>query len=436
MIEALADMEALALHCRSEQSKEYISEALLCYRSGAYRAAIVSTWIAIVFDLIDKIRELALSGDANAKQLEHQYETYLQQIEQGNEQGVKSALQFERDILTICKNQLQLFDQQQFTDLARLREDRHRCAHPSFQKVGEPYRPSAEQARLHLRNAVLHVLAQPPLQGRAALAELKTLVSSNYFPADTAKAVAQLRMSPLEKASDALVRGFIDELLFGFFDKNGPLYLKRQVTSAINASLEMYRPLVEQRLSKQLGKLVRDQPDQQFLFAVAFISLLSSSWNFMDGPARDKVVEFISHGKGSEVIKVLAVLSKIDAVRAEVDARVAVLTLDELGEAIASHRLRAGKNRAIELLSEAHSWVRANEVINKAILPLFDLLNRSDVERIIRLPVETNADLIGAGSYSTLIEVVRRSGLFTQGDLNKLLDENRAHYLVDMAPDG
>ena len=69
MTEMLADIEALSLKCRSEQSKEYISEALHCYKSGAYRAAIVTTWIALVFDLIDKIRELSIAGDANSKEL-------------------------------------------------------------------------------------------------------------------------------------------------------------------------------------------------------------------------------------------------------------------------------------------------------------------------------------------------------------------------------
>jgi hypothetical protein len=425
-------MEALALRCRSDQSKEYISEALLCYRSGAYRATIVSTWIAVVFDLIDKIRELALSGDANAKVLENQYERYLQQIEQQSEQGIRSALQFERDILTTCKNQLQLFDQQQLTDLNRLREDRHRCAHPSFQKIGEPYRPSAEQARLHVRNAVLHVLAQPPVQGRAALAELTALVSSNYFPIETAKAVTQLQSSPLAKPSDALVRGFIDELIFGFFNANHSLYHKRQVMSAINAGLELYRPLVEARLSKQLGKVVRDQPDQEFPYAAVFVSHISASWSFLDGPAKDKVVEFISNGKASEVIRVLSILSKVDALKAVVEKRIGVLTFEELSEAVATYRLRdAGKNRAIELLSESHSWTRVNNVMDKLILPLFDLLDHTDTERIIRLPITTGADMIGAGGYGTFIERVRGSALFKPDDLNSLLKENRASYLVE-----
>ena len=104
----------------------------------------MSAWIAVVFDLIDKIRELALAGDGTAKALEQQYDTYLLQIDQGDGQGIKNALGFERDILSTCKDRLQLFDQHQFADLDRLREDRHRCAHPSFQRAGLPYRPSDE----------------------------------------------------------------------------------------------------------------------------------------------------------------------------------------------------------------------------------------------------------------------------------------------------
>jgi hypothetical protein len=431
LVESLADMEALSLRCRSEQSREYVAEAVLCYRTGAYRASIVSTWIAIVFDLIDKIRGLALSGDAKAKALEQRYETYLQQIEHGDPQGIKNALQFERDILTICKQELQLFDQQQFVDLSRLREDRHRCAHPSFQEVGEPYRPSAEQARLHLRNAVTHVLAQPPVQGRAALAELRTLVSSNYFPVDAPKAVTQLSNSAFEKASDALVRGFVDELVFGFFDQNSPYYHKPQVFGAINAAMEMYRPLVEQRLSKQLGKVVRDQSDVEMLFAAVLIARVDSSWSFLDLPARDKILQLVRKGKAADVVKVAWGLARIDALKADVNARIATFELEELAEGIQSYSLgEKAKERAIELLSESKNWIRTNEVINRAVLPLFDSLNRADFERIIRLPTDAGADLPGATAYGTLIERLKLTNLFTPDELKVLLTTNGATYLV------
>lgn len=83
MIESLADIEALSIRCRSDQSRAYIAESIQCYRAGAYRASIVSTWIAVVFDLVDKVRELSLTGDASAQALETRYETYIEQIEQG-----------------------------------------------------------------------------------------------------------------------------------------------------------------------------------------------------------------------------------------------------------------------------------------------------------------------------------------------------------------
>lgn len=431
VIETLADIDALILRCRSDQSREYLSEAVQCYRSGAYRATIVTTWIAVVFDLIDKIRELALYGDANARVLEQQYETYLREIEHGSDQGVKSALQFERDILTTCKQKLQLLDQQQYRDLDRLREDRHRCAHPSFQKVGEPYRPSAEQARLHFRNAVMHVLAQPPVQGRSAIAALRLLVGSQYFPTDSALAVTQLKSSALDNPSDALVKGFIDDLLFGFFDKDHPLHHNHRVMAAINACIEMHRPLTEHHLSRQLPKVVRDQSDQEFLFAVILIARISGAWGALDAPAKDKVIELIRKGKSSDVIKVLSALARLEALKPDVEVRVGQLTVQELGDAIGLYRLRdLGKGRAIQLLAEAHSWSVVNEVFDKAILPLFESLDRSDIEKILVLPSETGSDLLHSGGLSKLIERVRQAGLFQPDELDALLKSRGAGYLI------
>ena len=148
MTDTLADLDTLTLKCRAERSREYIAEAIQCYRAGAYRSTIVNTWIATVFDLVDKIRDLALANDPIAVRINTRYENYISQINSGNDQGIKSALDFERTILATCKNELQLFDHQQLKDLERLREDRHQCAHPSFQRAGVPLRPSAELGKV------------------------------------------------------------------------------------------------------------------------------------------------------------------------------------------------------------------------------------------------------------------------------------------------
>ena len=94
---ALADLDELILLCRDEKARLYIEEAVSCYRSGAYRSAIVATWIAVCYDIIDKLRELALSGDKEA-------ELQVKAIEETRAaNNFARALQFERAILDLAR---------------------------------------------------------------------------------------------------------------------------------------------------------------------------------------------------------------------------------------------------------------------------------------------------------------------------------------------
>lgn len=53
--ESIADLDELIIRCRNQAAKEYISEAVACYKSGAYRSCIVATWIAFTFVNADLI---------------------------------------------------------------------------------------------------------------------------------------------------------------------------------------------------------------------------------------------------------------------------------------------------------------------------------------------------------------------------------------------
>ncbi|HEV2611437.1 MAG TPA: hypothetical protein VGU61_14300 [Noviherbaspirillum sp.] len=430
MAESLADIETLALRCRSERSKEHIAEAVLCYRGGAYRAAIVSTWIAVVFDLIDKIRELAASGEGKAKDIELQYERYIAQIEAGNDQGLKGALEFERKVLETCRNELQMLDPHQFTDLLRLRDDRHRCAHPSFQRIGEPYRPSAEHARLHLRNAVIHVLSEPPVQGKAALAKLRALILSQFFPNETDKVIVQFRASSLARPSEALVSNFVDMIVFGFVTEGDNFYGELSVMSALKGVFEMFPDKVERRLKQQLNKAIRDVPDAGLMFAVAILTHVRIGWNLLDEDAKGKVLSFINCAPPEQVVPGLASLNRLEALAEAVAKRVAQLTFDELVLGIEHGLGILAKDRAIHFLGGAYSFNRVNEIMGKVIFPIFEYLIKEDFERIIRLPVETNADIPGATSYRTFIQKLRAQGTFSDAELDALLSANKAGYLA------
>lgn len=157
----LADLDELVLRCRDERAKEYIGEAVACYRAGAYRA-IISTWIAVAFDIIDKIRELYFGGDKAAEELTERFDAITR------DNDLTRALQFERDLLENARDKFELISSQEFSDLERLQQDRHRCAHPSRTASMEVFTPSPELARAHIRSAIDHLLQHEPAQGKAA----------------------------------------------------------------------------------------------------------------------------------------------------------------------------------------------------------------------------------------------------------------------------
>lgn len=428
--EGLYDIEVLANRCRSDQSRDNVTESIRCYKAGAYRATIVTAWIAVVFDLLDKIRELSLSGDLAAKALEEVYAGYIVQINQNNQIGIKGALEFERNILETCRDQLQFFDSQQFIDLERLREDRHRCAHPSFQILGVPYYPSAEQARLHIRNAVTHVLAMPPVQGKAAIAELKVMIASDYFPTDEKNAQIHLRGSSLGSGTDVLFKGVVDFLIFGFVTSGDALQHKPQVYAALNALIEIRPTVVVERIRKNLNTIVKNAPDQNFNSASALVASIRGAWELLDAPAKDKITRYIAVGPIGVLSNQLEALFTIAPLKTIVVDRVSKMTFEELSQGISLNLRAAAKDASIALLAKAHNWDRVNEVFTKLIFPLFGFLTADDIEAIIKMPNETGADLIGAHMYTFFIESVRKTERFESEKLNEMLVKNRADYLA------
>jgi len=431
MSDSLVDIEALTLRCRADRAREYVREAIMCYRAGAYRSAIVNSWIAVVFDLIDKVRELALAGDAVAATINDRYETYLAQIEAGNDQGIKNALEFERSIVATCRDELQFFNHQQLRDLDRLREDRHQCAHPSFQRIGEPYRPSAEQARLHLRNAVEHVLSQPPVQGRSAIAALETEISSEYFPKDRGQAVAVLRGTALLNANDALIRGVIDALIFGYATPTHIVYGKIQVGSALDALLDLHRARAEERIASQLSKVIRNVSDVDFPLLARLVAAMDEAPTLVNEAARIRLAEFLRTGPPAEIVKTLGGLARHPELATAAAARIAALDSTELAAVIAGGaQIDAVKERALALLGEARNYERVNSIFLRLVMPLLGSLNQADIERVIRMPAETGADLLGANGYGSFISEVRAGSLMPTVELDALLRANRADYLV------
>lgn len=203
MASSLEDLDELTLRCRDEKARQYIAEAVASYRAGAFRSAIVATWIAVCFDVIEKFRELALAGDKEA-------EKQVQDIDTTRRTGdLTRALKFEREFLDLAKDKFELISPLEFVDLERLQADRNRCAHPSLTTDDQAYVPSAELARLHIHSAVTHLLQHPPVQGKYALDRLLQEIDSDYFPSTVHEAKVAFSSGPLRRPRESLVRNLV-----------------------------------------------------------------------------------------------------------------------------------------------------------------------------------------------------------------------------------
>lgn len=408
MIErGVSDFEELVLKCISKQGKMYIQESIKCYKAGAYRASIVNSWIALVFDLIDKIRELTLSGDGTAKSLLQKFENFQEQIQRGNNQALTSALEFEREIIQTVNQNLEFFNAQELVDLERLRKDRHRCAHPSFNEFDEPYIPSAEQARIHIRNVIEYVLSQPPVQGKSAINSVIQQISSSYFPKERDKAYEQLINSPLKNAKQSLQRGVVDTLLFSYFDSSHKLYFNSNVITALQALLNIDYQLVWDRIMIQLEKIFSNVDDEDFssflLLSIKLDNILSS----LSQSVTDKANRYITTAPVENLFNIFEYSNANKLLQESSKDRLKSLDAKSLNKVLKiSKPDECILNSAVNIYISSGTWDEANTNYQLVISPLINFLEEKHIKVIFMAASDGSADLKGSHGFDELLDLL------------------------------
>jgi hypothetical protein len=411
----LADFDELIVRCRDEQAREHIAEAVASYRAGAFRACIVTTWIAVVYDIINKIRELAYADDA-AAQAEL---TKLESIVKSHD--IRAALSFESSVLTLAKDTFSLLTQNEFNDLARLHDDRQRCAHPSLNSVEQPYSPPAELARVHSRSAVQHLLMREPVQGKAALNRLFSDVSSEYFPTNAGKAKEALSHGPLKRPKEALVTNFTSALLSALIREDDDVFFqsRHRKAAALNATRTMHRALVEKIIASKLSELIRALPDDDFFRAIFFLASVPDTWQFLQPDVAIKVTNYIEsieikldpltmgEALGVDELKAI-VLRKLE------DAEDAALI------AIIEERPRAALvPRVIELYCASESFSTANYRAKALVTPMVRFFTSADLDKLLEKAV-TNEEVTASFGFVPLIDALRAANIIPPEDFNAL----------------
>ncbi|WP_394824411.1 hypothetical protein [Pendulispora albinea] len=284
-----ADLDDLFIACRAENAKRAFGEAVACFRAGAYRASIVATWTAVVFDYLGKLRELELAGNKEAANVLLEFENARASS------NIPLAQKLEGQVLADAAVKFELLTPIEHEDLERLRLDRHRCAHPSLLTLDEPYQPPAELARVHMRNAVTHLLSRPPLQGREAWERVWADVSSEYFPLNQLEAVERIQLR-LTRARPSLVRMLIIELtkkLLGPYDQNEDMRADARAHAALAATVSLHHAEAERLLREKFDKLADSVPDSNLHRLVHYCRRVSLAWSALGRAMQGKLRTFV-----------------------------------------------------------------------------------------------------------------------------------------------
>ena len=414
MASPLADLDELILLCRDKKAQSYIKEAVSCYKTGAFRSAIVSTWIAVSFDIIDKLKELTLAGDKEA-------ELQIAQLEKARSTGdIASSLKFERDILAVCRDKLELISHVEFIDLDRLQQDRNRCAHPSMTADGEIFNPSAELARVHIRSAVEHLLRYPPAQGKHALEALISEISSEYFPMEITKAVIAFKSSPLFKARESLIRNLVLVILKRIIKNEISFKEQQRMFSALKAIQYIHREVFSSALKEKIPGVVRAIDDTKLYKVFPLLEAFDDLWGCLEAGFRLKLESYVSN-LPSEKIELLEGLCKYPELKIFASIRAAKISRSEFAESIFFDVPQEIISRVIDLYAGSESFDQANSFASTVLIYVSDF-SKEQIEKIIKA-CGANEQLRHSFEIGSVISGLRKSKKVNESEINLWLSK-------------
>lgn len=415
MSTSIIDLDELVLSCRDQKAKDYIFEAVGSYRAGAYKASIVSIWIAICYDVIDKVKELALSGDNQAEQLSKD----IEKARINND--INTSLKIERELLITARDKFEFISHFEFIDLQRIQEDRNRCAHPSLATEEQIFSPSAELARLHIRTAVTHLLSHPPAQGKYALERILSEVDSEYFPTDAAKAKIAFENSPLKKPRQSLVRNLIIILLKKLLEDNLDWKIKSQTAAALEAIKSMHFEWYDQTFKEKASSILETLKDSEFGKLYTILTRVNDIWDYFGEAFKQKCITYVKNLPKKEFEDIEFYLA-FKHTKSAAEYRVKVSKYNEYPEVFFFDTPKAVKEKFIESYLEATSFDSANAwgklIINNAVD-----FSADEVIKIIT-NISKNSQIIGSFELPSLILKFRSISKIDDNVYNNYLKEN------------
>ncbi|TKD45059.1 hypothetical protein [Azotobacter chroococcum] len=379
-LHGVTDIDTLALAVRDRESKRLIAEAITAYRGGALRSAIMSTWIAVAFDIISKARELAAQGEAAPKEFVDDLDLAI------DNNDIRKMQTIESDLLKTARDKLQMFASHEFDALERLRNDRHLCAHPAFVVEDELYQPSLELVRSHIVHALKYLLINAPLQGKSAIARFDADIVSLSFPTDSEEIGAYIRSKYLNQAKDALVQNLIKALISAPFGdervrfEGRPRVFAMTLREVAKAKTAIYDSVVKSYVAKKFDVV----DDDVLLNICPLFESDTNIWSWISESARIRIKRLLKIVD----VELLKAHSAFDAFVIDELSEVLLERFDGFDQKtqasiISDYPNKQLVSKGIEVYSKSGGFRTAEDRGRSIILPLSKFFTANDIKVLL-----------------------------------------------------
>jgi hypothetical protein len=389
-------------------------EAFRCYSTGAARACITLTWIAVCADLIEKINRLAEDGEGEAALSADKIKDVQGRMDA---HAVQTMQEVEKTILDVVAN-LDLIDSVERRELTRLREDRNLCAHPSLRPLGEFYQPSLEYARTHLTVALEALLTHPPSQGRKVIERFQAHVIDQSFTGSS----EYLTNVFFENVKPAIRRQIVDlsvkhaVLELDAPDPPGAVMVANRMATCVQIFAARDRDLVKDSMKKAANRLREANGDIQ-LRAVARLGDLEVFWASLDEATCSQLDNLIAnipvpasltwpdqHDENTAAVLSLVSVSEIRSRIPALKVKFELLSAHDRATVIARRPSEYFASFVPGLLRDASSFRGAEYITSSAVIPCGPYLTLEQLKEALHNWAENDQCRQAAGMVQRSLE--------------------------------
>jgi hypothetical protein len=374
----LHDLDELSQRVINRVTRQYVDEAILSYRAGAHRAATGAIWVAVCADIIEKIRELASLGDAEAKVKSDRFDVILKT---GN---TVEMMDFERDLLDVACGTLELISNSEKSGLERIKEDRNKAVHPSFHEDGTHLTFLPEVTRAHLVTACVTLFSVPPTKGKVVVDGIFSLICESSFPksVDDAYKVLYSR-AHLERAKDTTIRNLVIILLKRLFvDPEAiPQDMAESIVAALGAIERISSTVTKEVLAEKLVPMLSGKSDLILRRLVAVLSMIPTYWPRLGLAIQTRVRGVIKNMEPTDLLKyrVITVAEVIPEMQDTLTVMITEMNSVDRRKVLSFRSAKYLLPIAVEEFSKAGSFDSANAMVKSILLPFTPLFTTPDV---------------------------------------------------------